>query len=76
MKTFLVRSLALLACAALPLRAQDTTQKGVRIGLTYQPGTRPGVVVLPVGGAHGDSVRTIIQRDLDYGDRVNVIVAP
>ncbi|MGQ0713272.1 MAG: hypothetical protein ACT4PJ_06020 [Gemmatimonadaceae bacterium] len=61
---------------ALPLAAQDTTaQRGVRIGLTYQPGTRPGVVVLPVNGAHGDSVRTILQRDLDFSDRMEIIGA-
>lgn len=59
---------------AAPLLAQDTTaQRGVRIGLTYQPGTRPGVVVLPVNGTNGDSVRTILQRDLDFGDRVEII---
>jgi TolB protein len=46
----------------------------VRIGLSYDPGTKPGVVVLPVNGARGDSVRAILQRDLDYGDRVNAIV--
>ena len=56
------------------LAAQDTTaQRGVRIGLTYQPGTRPGVVVLPVNGANGDSVRAILQRDLGFGDRVEII---
>jgi TolB protein len=56
------------------LGAQDTTaQRGVRIGLTYQPGTRPGVVVLPVTGTNGDSVRAILQRDLDFGDRVEIV---
>jgi TolB protein len=59
---------------AVPLAAQDTTSRGVRIGLTYDPGTKPGVVVLPVSGASGDSIRAIVQRDLDYGDRVNAIV--
>ncbi len=62
------------AFAALPSHAQDTTgQRGVRIGLTYSPGTRPGVVVLPVSGPGGDSVQAIIARDLDFGDRVEVI---
>ena len=28
-----------------------------------------GVVVLPIAGAFGDSVRAIIQRDLDFSDR-------
>lgn len=64
---------ALLLFAA-PLVAQDTTTRGVRIGLTYDPGTKPGVVVLPGRGVGADSIRAILQRDLDYGDRINVIV--
>ena len=67
------RALAALLVAA-PLLAQDTTSRGVRIGLTYDPGTKPGVVVLPVSGARGDSIRAIVQRDFDNGDRVNAIV--
>jgi len=70
----LVAGLAVLA-APRPMRAQDTTH-AVRIGLTYQPGTKPGVVVLAVPGAWGDSIQGIIARDLDYGDRVNVIGLP
>jgi len=52
--------------------AQDSTLT-VRIGLTYSPGTKPGVLVLPVNGEQGDSVRKILQRDLDFSDRANVI---
>ena len=59
---------------AAPLAAQDTTSRGVRIGLTYDPGTKPGVIVLPVSGDRGDSIRAILQRDFDHGDRVNAIV--
>ena len=67
------RALAALLVAA-PLAAQDTTgSRGVRIGLTYDPGSKPGVVVLPVSGVHGDSIRAIVQRDFDYGNRVNPI---
>jgi TolB protein len=69
---FPVAVLTLLVAA--PLRAQDTTSRGVRIGLTYDPGSKPGIVVLPVTGATGDSVRGIVQRDFDFGDRVNAIV--
>jgi len=70
-------ALALIAALAFVLRggvahAQDTGAP-VRIGLTYAPGTKPGVLVLPVNGDNGDSVRAILQRDLDFGDRVNVI---
>ncbi len=65
---------AIFAFAALPMHAQDTTgQRGVRIGLTYTPGTKPGVVILPVSGTGGDSVQAIIARDLDFGDRIEVI---
>ena len=65
---------ALLAAFALPamLRAQDTT-RSVRIGLTYATGTRPGVFVSPVPGVHADSIRAMLSRDLEYGDRVSVI---
>jgi TolB protein len=69
----LCRALLALLVAA-PLAAQDTTSRGVRIGLTYDPGSKPGVVVLPVSGVRGDSIRAILQRDFDYGDRVNPIV--
>jgi TolB protein len=67
-----------LACAALavPLRApsaQEPLPQGVRIGLTYAAGVRPGVYVLPMSGPHADSIRAIIARDLDYGNRVTVI---
>lgn len=49
-------------------------QEGVRLGLLYGDGSkRPGIYVLPVAGAAGDSVRTILMRDLDFGDRVTVL---
>lgn len=63
----------LTAVAASYTRAQDTTHKGVHIGLQYRQGTRPGVVVLPMLGVGGDSAQAMIQRDLDYGDRVTII---
>jgi TolB protein len=63
-----------LSAAFAPLSAQDTTYKeGVRIGLTYAPGTKPGVVVLPIASESGDSIRAILQRDFENGDRINVI---
>jgi len=70
-------ALALMAALAFVLRggvahAQDSSLT-VRIGLTYAPGTKPGVLVLPVNGDNGDSIRAILQRDFDHGDRVNVI---
>jgi TolB protein len=64
---------ALAAIAAPRLAAQDTTKRPVVIGLQYTPGVKPGVLVLPIVGAAGDSIRAIIQRDLDYGDRLSIV---
>lgn len=69
-----VALLLMLLGGATRVTAQDTTFKeGVRIGLVYTPGTKPGVLVLPVVGDMADSVQTIISRDFEYGDRINVI---
>lgn len=54
------------------LAGQDTT-KGVRIGLRYDPATKPGVVVLPIAGPSGDSIRALLERDVDYSDRLSLI---
>ena len=53
--------------------AQDTLQQAVRIGLRYDPNSKPGVLVLRIAGVSGDSLRAIIQRDFEYGDRINVV---
>ncbi len=73
MSTMMIRrALSALLLLSAPLVAQDTT-RGVRIGLTYDPGSKPGIVVLPGRGVGADSIRAIIQRDLDFGDRVTAI---
>jgi TolB protein len=58
--------------------AQDPQQPpaGVRLSGEYGVGNRPGVLVLPVRGAAGDSVRSILMRDFDFGDRITVIGNP
>ena len=70
-------SFAVITCAfatASIAGAQDTTTvPGVRLGLNYAAGTKPGVIVLPVRDDDDDSLRVIVQRDLDYSDRMNVI---
>jgi hypothetical protein len=66
-------ALAGLFLSSQPLRAQDTTNNGVRLGLNYDAGTKPGVIVLPVIDDETDSLRVIVQRDLDFSDRMNVI---
>lgn len=63
---------------AARLTAQDTSavDRGVRIGIIYRPGVRPGMVVLPGRGPVFDSVRAIVARDLDYSDRFELITLP
>lgn len=66
-------ALGALVALAAPLAAQDTVgvRDGIRIGITYDPGERPGLVVLP--GLGIDSARAIMRRDLDYSDRFEMI---
>ena len=61
-----------------PAAAQDTSaiDRGVRIGIIYRPGVRPGLVMLPRSGMGLDTVRAMIARDLDYSDRFEVITLP
>src|SRR5436190_2507818 len=61
-----------------PAAAQDTSaiDRGVRIGIIYRPGVRPGMVMLPRKGMGLDSVRAIVARDLDYSDRFEIISLP
>src|SRR4029077_20326338 len=60
------------------LTAQDTSaiDRGVRIGIIYRPGVRPGLVMLPRTGQGLDSVRVMVARDRDYSDRFEVITLP
>ena len=64
--------------AVLLTVAQDTSaiDRGVRIGIIYRPGVRPGLVMLPRTGMGLDSVRAVVARDLDYSDRFEVITLP
>jgi len=65
--------LIVLVGTAGTVMAQDTTrvEEGVRIGVDYRPGMRPGLVVVPGTGV--DSVRAMVRRDLDYTDRFEMI---
>lgn len=69
------RLLALLLLLPLPLAAQDRpVDEGIRIGIAYNPGVRPTLLVLPQAGL--DSARAIVARDLDYSDRFEVVSVP
>jgi TolB protein len=74
----LLTLVALSGYPSIRLSAQDTSaiDRGVRIGIVYRPGVRPGVVVLPGHQAALDSARTMVIRDLDYSDRFEVITLP
>jgi len=63
------------AVLAVSAGAQDTIPgRGIKLGGAYDPlHDRVPIVVLPIAGAFGDSIRTIIQRDLDWSDRFTVI---
>ncbi|HKS05405.1 MAG TPA: hypothetical protein VJR92_03745 [Gemmatimonadaceae bacterium] len=63
----------LLATSAAAAAQSDAGRSGVRLALEYDAGSRPGLAILPVRGANGDSVRAMLQRDLDFGDRVDII---
>ncbi|HSE28371.1 MAG TPA: hypothetical protein VLA95_09100 [Gemmatimonadales bacterium] len=69
------RLLALLLCLPVPLAAQDRpVDQGIRIGIAYNPGVRPTLLVLPQAGL--DSARAIVARDLDFSDRFEVVSVP
>lgn len=61
----------LLALTLLPIgplvSVVAAQQDVIRLGITYRAGARPGVIVLAQAGL--DSVRKIVERDLDYSDR-------
>jgi tol-pal system beta propeller repeat protein TolB len=74
-RTLLVGALALAALAP-PVHAQNRNPP--RAPSRPKPQTPvdvpPAVVVLQVDTTEGDSTRTIIQRDFDYGDRIQPLI--
>ncbi len=77
-RTALLALWVLSASPPVRLSAQDTSvvDRGVRVGIIYRPGVRPGMVLLPGRPAALDSVRAIVARDLDYNDRFEMITLP
>lgn len=62
---------------AVRATAQDTSAAGVRIGITYAPGTRPSLAVVRTDdGVALDSLRAILDRDLDQSDRFEMLWRP
>jgi len=69
----LVASLAMVGMVAADAGAQDPIDR-IRLGITYSGGARPGIVV--IAGAGLDSVRAIVERDLDFSDRFEIARIP
>lgn len=67
------RSFLAATAAGIALASVADAQSRTRATATAapKPVEKPLVAVLPVDDTPGDSVRTIIQRDLDYGDRLS-----
>lgn len=66
----------LLALLLTVTQDSSAIDRGVRIGIIYRPGVRPGLVMLPRTGGGLDSVRAMVARDFDYSDRFEVITLP
>lgn len=64
---------ALVSAAATPVHAQNRPAPG-RPKSQRPVEVPPAVVVLQIDTTAGDSTRTIIQRDLDYGDRIQPLI--
>jgi TolB protein len=75
MKSLRTPLMALALAAAAPALA--LAQRGgttLRTGLTYNPNDMPAVAVVPVkGGPYADSLGAIVQRDLQYSDRLTML---
>ena len=64
-----VRRLLIVFAACLPSMASG--QVTVQLGLGYNPDPLRSVAIVPVkGGPYADSIGAIVQRDIEYSDRV------
>ncbi|MES2522212.1 MAG: hypothetical protein V4617_05895 [Gemmatimonadota bacterium] len=70
----LLAAVALFTATPTFVRAQQPA--GVSLTLSkYNRGEKQSLLVLPIRGTNGDSIATIIGRDLDFGDRFTVVPA-
>ena len=74
-RTFLAGAVAMLVLTPALHAQTRNQQRGAARPKPQKPvEVPPAVVVLQVDTTPGDSIRTIIQRDLDYGDRVQPLL--
>jgi TolB protein len=63
------------ASLAAPVTWSDLpAQDRIELGITYRPGVRPGMLV--VAGPGLDSVRKVVERDLQFSDRFEMAILP
>src|SRR6266550_5090126 len=72
-RNLLVGVVAILALAP-SMHGQNRKPVGGRLNPQKPLDVPPAVVVLQVDTSSGDSTRTIIQRDFDYGDRIQPLL--
>ena len=74
-RSAIASAIASVMLGVLPLSAawSQDRQPGVSLGLQYRPGQKTSLLVLPISGASGDSITTMLARDLDYSDRFTII---
>ena len=73
----LTRALAIFAISVVLFpRANLAAQGGVSLGLTrYGAGQKVALLVVPIRGAFGDSLGTMLARDFDFSDRFTLVPA-
>lgn len=64
----------LLVAGVTAVEAQERPS-GVSLTLEYSPGQRIALMVLPIRGAAGDSIKTILERDFDFSNRFQHVPA-
>src|SRR5258707_1929775 len=74
MTSFRTQTIALALFAVPVLALAQGGGATLRTGLTYNPNDMPAVAVVPVkGGPYADSLGAIVQRDLQYSDRLTML---
>jgi TolB protein len=74
MKSFRTQWIALALVVAPAVSLAQGGGTTLRTGLTYNPNDMPAVAVVPVkGGPYADSLGAIVQRDLQYSDRLTML---
>jgi TolB protein len=71
----------LIVLCVVPLRAQEEDLSSVRVGIRYEPGYVPALVIAPLRSSSGleataAQIADILGADLDYSDRFEIFPVP